>query len=257
MMALGLILVGVAFAQSADGDPPAQPAPSTDAIVRELMAATVHRAADLRGYHGKRKYELDYRGFFGGHAEMQVEATYRAPDEKDFKIISESGSKLLLRRVLLKLLQSEREAQQAQNRKELEISPANYTFSLESTQHTPNGDFYVLDVKPRSKNKYVYQGKIWVDARDYAVTRMEGSPATNPSFWVSHVQIQYQWAKIDGFWLPIHNYSVTEVRLGGRAVLNISYSDYQITGADQATTPRPTDKDLTLPDPSSVTVAPH
>lgn len=257
MTALGLFLFGVTLASSNERDLPAQSALSTDAIVQKLMAANARRADRLRGYRGKRIYQLNYHGLFGGHAEMQVEATYHAPDEKDFRIVAESGSKLLIRHVLLKLLQSEHDAQKEQNRKELEISPANYQFSLDSTQHTPAGDFYVLDVKPRSKSEYVYQGKIWVDARDFAVARMDGSPARNPSFWVSHIEVQYQWARIDDFWLPIHNYSVTEVRLGGRAVLNINYSDYQITSGSQTSVPRAADKSLILPDPSSVSVQPH
>jgi|SRR5580704_415547 hypothetical protein len=255
MTALGLLLFSVTVAGSNQGD--TQSALSTDAIVQKLMAANARRASRLRGYSGRRIYQLDYHGLFGGHAEMQVEVTYRAPDEKDFRIVSQTGSKLLIRHVLLKLLQSEHDAQEEQNRKELEINPANYQFGLESTQHTPAGDFYVLDVKPKNKSKFVYQGKIWVDAQDFAVTRMDGSPATNPSFWVNHIEIQYLWARIDGFWLPIHNHSVTEVRWGGRAVLNITFSDYQITGDSQTTVPKAADKSLILPDPSSVSVQPR
>ncbi|MGA2919775.1 MAG: hypothetical protein ABSE28_01625 [Candidatus Sulfotelmatobacter sp.] len=254
MATLCLLLCGVGLASSSSSG---QAGLSTDAIVQKLMTANAVRADRLHGYHCKRKYQLDYHGVFGGHAEMQVEATYRAPDQKEFRILSQSGSKLLIRQVLLKLLQTERDAQEERNRKELEISPANYRFSLDSTQHTPAGDFYVLDVKPRSKNKYVYQGKIWVDAQDFAVARMEGSPATNPSFWVSNVSIQYQWASIDGFWLPIHNYSVTQVRLGGRAVLDIEYSDYQVTSERRTTPPKGATKSPILPDPSSVSAQPH
>lgn len=259
MAAVVMLLFGIAVpALALDGaaSPSASSLPSTAAIVKNLMAANARRAAALRGYQGKRIYNLEYTGFFGGHAEMQVEATYRAPDEKSFKVISESGSKLLLREVLMKLLQSEREAQEERNRKALEIGPANYSFELENVQHTPTGDLYVLAVKPRSKSKFVYNGKIWVDARDYAITRMEGSPATNPSFWVKNVEVQYEWAKIGGFWLPARNYSVTNVRLGGRAVLNISYSDYQIT-ASQAATAKSAEKNPVLPDPASVTMQPH
>jgi hypothetical protein len=257
MTAIALLLFGAIPASSNDINAPAQPPLSTDAIVQKLMVSNARRAESLRGYRGKRTYQLDYRGIFGGHAEMQVEAIYRAPDEKDFKVISESGSKLLLRHVLQKLLQSERDAQQEQNRKDLEISPANYQFSLDGTQHTPDGDFYVLDVKPQSKSKFVYQGKIWVDARDFAIARMDGSPVTNPSFWVSHIEIQYQWARIDGFWLPVQNHSVTDVRFGGKAVLNINYSDYQITSESQPTSRRGSDKSPVLPDPASVSVQPH
>jgi hypothetical protein len=251
------VLLLVAFANAAADAQIAPSTPSTDTIVQNLMAANARRASSLRGYRSKRIYKLDYSGIFGGHAEMQVEATYRAPDEKTFKVVSQTGSKLLIGHVLMKLLESEEEAQQARNRKALEISPANYDFKLERTEHSSAGDFYVLEVKPRKKTKYVYNGKLWVDAHDFAAARMEGTPASNPSFWVSHVEIQYQWSKIDGFWLPVHNYSVTNVRMGGRAVLNISYSDYQVTGGNQAAGGKTGEKNPTLPDPSSLSVAAH
>jgi len=230
---------------------------SSDAIVQRLMAANAQRSQTLRGYRGKRVYHLDYHGIFGSHdAGMQVEATYTAPDRKDFKVISETGSRLLINHVLLKLLSSEQEAQEEQNRKELEISPKNYDFALAGTEHSPGGDFYVLAVSPKNKSKYLYRGKLWVDARDFAVVRMQGEPAKNPSLWVSHTQVEYRWAKIGGFWLPVHNQSETQVRMGGKAVLTIDYSDYQITGANRPNARGP-GENSTLPDPSAVSADPH
>ena len=241
----------------ADADLHSPPQLSTDVIVQRLMAANAQRSQALRGYRGKRVYHLDYHGLFGSHdAEMQVEATYTAPDRKDFKVISETGSKLLINHVLLKLLSSEQEAQEEQNRKELEISPKNYDFALAGTEHTPGGDFYVLAVSPKNKSKYLYHGKLWVDARDFAVIRMQGEPAKNPSLWVSHTQIEYRWAKIGGFWLPVHNQSETQVRMGGKAVLTIDYSDYQITGVNRSNSRGP-GENSTLPDPSAVSADPH
>jgi hypothetical protein len=37
--------------------------------------------------------------------------------------------------------------------------------------------------------------------------------------------------KVGDFWLPATNHSVTLVRLGGKADLEIEYKDYQITAA--------------------------
>jgi len=248
------ILATFSFAEADLHSPPQL---STDVIVQRLMAANAQRSQALRGYRGKRVYHLDYHGLFGSHdAEMQVEATYTAPDRKDFKVISETGSKLLINHVLLKLLSSEQEAQEEQNRKELEISPKNYDFALAGTEHTPGGDFYVLAVSPKNKSKYLYHGKLWVDARDFAVIRMQGEPAKNPSLWVSHTQIEYRWAKIGGFWLPVHNQSETQVRMGGKAVLTIDYSDYQITGVNRSNSRGP-GENSTLPDPSAVSADPH
>jgi hypothetical protein len=228
--------------------------PTTGTIVARLVAANQRRAQTLRGYHGRRFYRLDYHGFLGAHsAQIQVEAVYTAPDKKEFKVISQSGSKVLTNRVLLRLLDSEKEASQQQTRKQIELSPENYNFSFIETQHSPGGsDSYVLSVQPRQKNKFLYVGKIWVDPADFAVTHMEGEPAKNPSLWISRTKIEYSWTKIGEFWLPAHNQSVTQVRLGGAATLTIDYTDYQITGLARTDLSRGNDKSV-LPDPSSVT----
>jgi hypothetical protein len=251
------LLTLLATLSFADADVRTPPPLSTDVIVQRLMAANAQRSQTLRGYRGKRLYHLEYHGLFGGHeAEMQVEAVYTAPDRKDFKVLSQTGSKLLINRVLMKLLSSEQEAQEEQNRKELEISPRNYNFAMAGTEHTPSGDFYILNVIPKGKSKYLYHGKLWVDARDFAAVRMQGEPAKNPSFWVSHTEIEYRWAKIGGFWLPAHNESETQVRMGGKAILTIDYSDYQITGVNRAN-PHSPGENSTLPDPAAVSADPH
>jgi len=158
---------------------------------------------------------------------------------------------------LLRLLSSEEQAQQEANRKALEVNSQNYDFVLDGIEHTPGGDCYVLDVKPKGKSAYLYRGKIWVDAHDFAIARMAGEPQKNPSIWVSHTEVEYRWAPKDGFWLPIRNQSITQVRMGGRANLTIDYSDYEITGARQANAGQRNGSAPSLPDPSTVTVDPH
>jgi len=256
-LSVGLALVAVLTSASLGSVNSSARPLSADAIVQKLMAANAQRAQALSGYRGRRVYRLVYKGLWGSHdAEIVVDTTYSAPDKKDFKIVSETGSRLLINRVLLRLLSSESEAQESENRKALEISPENYDFSLDEIEHTAKGDFYVLNVKPRGKSRYLYRGKIWVDAHDFAVARMDGEPQKNPSLWVSHTDIEYQWGKKDGFWLPVHNESVTQVRMGGRATLTIDYSDYQITVNRAAIEPKP-QPHQTMPDPSSVTADPH
>jgi len=227
-----LLLTVLATLSFADSDSHSPPLLSTDLIVQKLMAANAQRSQALRGYSGKRVYHLDYHGIFGSHdAGMQVEATYTAPNRKEFKIVSESGSKLLINHVLLKLLSSEQEAQEEQNRKELEISPRNYDFSLVGTEHTQDRDFYVLAVKPKGSSKYLYRGKMWVDAKDFAVVRIEGEPGKNPSFWIKKTEIAHRYIKVNDFWLPAENHTESLIRLGGHAILSIEYRDYKITKA--------------------------
>lgn len=222
------------------------------------MAANVRRAEALRGYTAKRSYHLDYDGLFGHHeADMVVEITYTAPDKKDFRVISLSGSSLLINRVLMKMLTNESEAQEEKNRKQLEVNSDNYNFSLDRVEHTSDGDFYVLSVTPKSKNRFLYNGKIWVDAHDFAIARMEGEPQKNFTMWTNHSELSYRWIRQDGFWLPIKTESTSQVRLGGKIALTIDYSDYQIkTGNRLASEQGPTLHDA-LPAPGAVMADPH
>ncbi|MEO6119505.1 MAG: hypothetical protein ABIP12_02355 [Terriglobales bacterium] len=87
---------------------------------------------------------------------------------------------------------------------------------------------------PKIKNKFLYRGKIWVDAGDFAVTRIAAEPAKNPSFWIKQTQIEQVYGKVDEFWMPMRNRSMTSVRLGGHADLTIDYQDYQMALAPAA-----------------------
>jgi hypothetical protein len=49
---------------------------------------------------------------------------------------------------------------------------------------------YVLKVKPRTKDKYLYRGRVWVAAQDFAVVRLEAEPANNASFWTKNSELE-------------------------------------------------------------------
>ena len=57
----------------------------------------------------------------------------------------------------------------------------------------------------RLKNKFLYRGKIWVDAKDFAVVRIEGEPAKNPSIWIKKTEIAHLPVKVDNFGFPRKN----------------------------------------------------
>src|SRR5215469_3818300 len=71
-----------------------------DEIVDNLVRKNAERSRNLLHCQATRVYHLTYRGFPGNReAEMTVEANFQRPTTKDFKIISQSGSKLILDRV--------------------------------------------------------------------------------------------------------------------------------------------------------------
>jgi hypothetical protein len=208
---------------------PALPTLSSEQVVQHLMEKNGERAAALQHYVGKRSYRLEYHGFpASAEATMEVEVNYDAPATKHFTIVSSTGSKLIQTRVFHRLLESEEQAGDASNRQHTELGPENYTFSLAGTE----GTNYVLNVEPKVESKFLYRGKIWVDAHDFAVTRIEAQPARNPSFWTTKSMIHHTYQRVDnGFYLPRENKTITSVRLGGTATLTIEYQSYQVTAA--------------------------
>jgi len=240
---IGLLLMGwslVAVCQASPQGPDAegssnsaQSAPlPVEQVARKLQERNAQRAAALSEFHGTRVYRLQYRGFPSDRdAEMVVSATYRAPNSKEFSVVSQSGSKFVIDHVFKKLLEGEQEAANEENRRHTALSSENYDFTSAGYENTPNGMEYVLNLVPKTKNKYLYRGKIWVDGKDFAVVRIEGEPAKNPSFWIKKTEVQHRYVKVNDFWLPAENHTESVIRLGGRAMLSIEYKDYRITKA--------------------------
>lgn len=217
-----------------DPPPAASPVPllSADEIVSRLVERNLERARALEAYEGTRVYRLEYRGFPGFRsAEMTVEVKYRSPGSKDFTVRSEKGSRLIIERVFKRVLETEKEALNEENERRVALNKDNYEFTLDGCESTPAGPFYILSVAPRTDNKLLYRGRIWVDAQDFAVARIEAVPAKNPSFWTKETKIEQVYAKVGSFWLPLSNRSSSDIRLGGHASFTIDYQDYRITAA--------------------------
>jgi outer membrane lipoprotein-sorting protein len=206
--------------------------PSVEQIAQKLQERNAERAAALDQFNGIRVYRMQYRGITGDRdAEMVVNVTYRAPDAKEFTVVSQSGSKFVIDHVFKKLLEGEQEAANEENRRNSALTTENYEFTSAGYETTPEGAEYVLNLLPKTKNKFLYRGKIWVDAKDFAVVRIEGEPAKNPSWWIKKTEVKHRYVKVNDFWLPAENHTESTIRLGGRAILSIEYKDYKITKA--------------------------
>jgi hypothetical protein len=205
------------------------PLPMED-VVRNLQQKNAERAAALEEFAGTRVYRMQYRGIPSDHdAEMVVSMTFHAPAAKQFSVLSQTGSKFIVEHVFMKLLEGEQEAASDENRRRTALSTENYDFALAGYENDAAGGRYILDLLPKTKNKFLYRGRIWVDDKDFAVVRIEGEPGKNPSFWIKKTEIAHRYVKVNGFWLPAENHTESVTRLGGRAILSIEYKDYKIT----------------------------
>jgi len=180
----------------------------------------------LKHYKAVRQYKVEYRGLANLEAAMKVEVNFDSTSGKSFRIVSQSGSKILGEKVLKRAMDSEKEA--SKDGVATAMTPANYRFQLLGSESLDGRPAYILSVEPLTESKFLYRGKIWVDATDFAVTKVDATPSKNPSFLISRTTIRYTCAKTGDFWLPQQSRSETKVRIGGTAVLTIDYGAYQI-----------------------------
>ncbi len=244
--AIGLFLILISTVVSAGAGADSGPLPpsittaplSVDQVVNNLGLKDAERAQALRHYESSRVYHLSYRGFPGDRdAEMTLEATYDSPSTKNFKVTSQKGPRLILDRVFKRLLESEKEAAEPGMHARTLLNRNNYDFALVGFESSAEGAQYVLAVYPKARSKYVYRGKVWVDGTDFAVTRIDAEPAQNPSFWTKKNVVHHEYMKVQDFWLPRRNQSVSYIRLGGRATLTIEYNNYRVVDSRESGNP--------------------
>ncbi len=200
--------------------------PSADEVIARMFARDTMRETLAGGYVGSREYTLENKRF-DKRAAMTV-AIFGDPDgTKHFQVVSEEGWKGANKHVFHKMLESESESSIPEIRPKTRIVPGNYEFSLVGSEVIAGRPAYVIEAIPRRSDKYLFRGRIWVDAEDYALARVEGQPAKNPSFWIHSVHFVQQYQKNGPFWFPASTTSVTDARIFGTTLVSIRYFDYR------------------------------
>ena len=197
--------------------------PSADDIVAKMLELDARRQSELTGYTAVRRYVAVNKQ---RRAEMLVRLSCDSDGAKQFTIVSEQGSGAIRKYVFHKLLTEEAEASRPGSRKSNRLTPDNYEFQMVAQETLDSGPAYVLKVVPKTANKYLIDGKVWVDGTDYSIIRIEGKPARNPSFWVRSVHFEHTYQRVGQFWFAQSTHSASQLRIFGDSVLTIDTSDY-------------------------------
>jgi len=210
---------------------PLRPGIAEGQLFDELDVHNQLRKTALLDYTVLRTYRVvDLKGKV--HAEEVGQMEFRAPDQKSFVVRSEEGSGVIRQMALKPLISSEIETAAGKQHHDSAISPANYSLDLLGEQQVGPYHCFVAQAVPKRKDKYLFEGKLWIDVDDYAVVRIEGHPAKKLSFWIERADFVRQYQKIDGFWLPERDQTLVQVRLYGKKLLTIDHQDY-VVNADQ------------------------
>jgi outer membrane lipoprotein-sorting protein len=199
--------------------------PTAEEIVARMAAYDLQRQASIAGYAGMRRYVLENRNL-QKHAEMLVRVEGDQDGTKHFDVVSEEGWKAANTHVLRKMLESESETSSPELRATAKVNSKNYDFVFIGTEQLADRLAFVLEITPKRKEKYLFRGRIWVDAEDYALVRAEGNPAKSPSFWTKSTHFVHVYQKSGPLWFPLSTESVTEAHIFGSTEVSIQYFDY-------------------------------
>jgi hypothetical protein len=211
-------------------DTPVEPLSKSE-LFAKLLENNHSRDGHLQQYSETRSYVVtNQKGKM--HAVTEVRLHYRAPNEKSFDTLCEEGSGTVRNLVFKRLMESEVETASGRNHRDSSITPVNYEFQFLREEDGNGRHYFVVQAIPRRKDKYLFEGKIWIDSQDFAIAKIEGQPARNPSFWIHRVDFVRQYQKIGEFWLPLKDESITHLKIVGTKILTIEHFNYTVNGSE-------------------------
>ena len=155
------------------------PVADPNEIMATMFAQDGKREVLSQGYAGYRRYIFD-NSRLHKHAELLVTVRCDPDGSKHFEVVTEEGWKTANHKILRKMLESEAETSQPLIRPKSRLTPDNYSFSMVEISSIDSRPTYVIDVTPKREDKYLFEGRIWVDANDYALVRVEGEAGEEP-----------------------------------------------------------------------------
>ncbi|MBI4478103.1 MAG: hypothetical protein HY654_13080 [Acidobacteria bacterium] len=218
---LGVILLTFA---SGIPQPAAEQAADPDIVQRFLNrpdpSLTQYRAARRLEARNER---FKVAGWVDACTELSPESGFR------YRIVSEGGNGLIRGRVLKKALETEREARAKGEVDQSRITPENYDFVAATAGSDEELTKVILT--PRRKSRMLIDGALFLSP-DGDLVRMEGRPASNPSFWTRRVTILRLYDRLAGVRVPLSLESTADIRIAGRSTFRMTYQYFTINGQE-------------------------
>lgn len=204
--------------------------PDEATVIRGIDAEVHARYENVLGFTDIEHYQV-FRGRDETHptAEMTVKDSYRKGVGKTYTVLSQSGSGIVVRVGLRPLLENEEEINQPGNVERSWFTSANYEMKLEPgvAEKLDGRDCYVLAIAPKRKAPNLIAGRLWVDAKDYSIARIEGTASKRPSIFAGATQLMREYKSVRGYPMATHAHAESD-SIVGRIVVTIDYSDYQL-----------------------------
>ena len=227
----GWLQWGVAPGQQPPAMNRAAQQPDQAAIIRQIDAAVSARVDSILEFTDVEHYSV-YRGGDQTHpaAEMTVRDTYKKGVGKEYAVLSQSGSGLILRFGLKPLIDNEKTINLPGTVEKSWFTSANYEMKLQpgGIERLNGRDCYVLAITPREKASNLVVGTLWADAKDGSLVQIEGVASKSPSAFAGTTHMMRQYTNVNGFAMATHARAQSTSMLFGQTVVTIDYSDYHL-----------------------------
>jgi len=205
------------------------PAKSDAEIIRGIDAAVYARSNAISTYTVQEQYSIYRNGEPTPAAEETIHTVYTRDVGKEYTPTAQSGSAFLRSAVIDKVLAGEKDLNLAANREGALITSKNYEFDPHPGTVERTGQQCILvTLKPLRKSPHLFTGKMWIDASDYTIVRLEGAPSQAPSVFAGQTTVARDYAKTGGFAMATHAEARSHTFLFGDTLLKIDYTNYEI-----------------------------
>ena len=210
---------------------PAADAP--DPVVENYLTATHHQEKSLEG--SSMDVEIDASlPKLKKHGRFQALRRILPLGVLRYEKPSYEGDNIVFKEVIARYLTAEVEAQKNQSPADA-VSPANYKFKYKGIVKLDGRDAHLYQVSPKQKREHLFKGEIWIDAATYLKVQESGYLVKNPSILFKKIVFLRRYEIHDGVSVPRQQQSVADLRLVGKAELNIDFSNVSLDPKHSAT----------------------
>jgi hypothetical protein len=200
-----------------------------DEIVGKMQQAQAQAHDHSVPYTVTREYQLSSDQAQQPRSQVLAQINFVPPSQKDYTVRKVEGSDRgmdIVRRVL------EHESEMATHAESHELNPQNYKFSLVGQEAVDGHNCYVLQLTANRREPELVNGKAWVDATNFQIRRIEGTPAKSPSWWIHNLHVTINYGAVQGIWTQLATKAVADVRLLGTNILTSREVDLQAAPVD-------------------------
>jgi hypothetical protein len=163
----------------------------------------------------------------GRHGWMDVRTTVTVDGHFMYDVLQEGGSEQVRNKVLYPALKREQELVEKGSPVHMPALLVNY----DCAEPQPDESGFVrVSIRPLEPSRLLVNGTMLWEPQSGAVMRVAGRLSRSPSFWVSEVDMDWEYARIAGMVLPTAVHARAKVKFVGPSTFDMTYRYISVDG---------------------------